>query len=417
MKLLSFKIRDPVRLIKIIKWVYNGEINSCLERQLENIRNGEVRVQKNTNGDWKILVQYNNDNDVYTYSTKKPLVTILALDNCDTILLISDEKLLKGCSIFDRSEEYYKKLLNLYDSNKYFLVGINKHDSTVFIRGMDLPNGDPEYVYIKDLDFNFIKNILGEGKLRCKCTVLPWESCDGLSEIDVQSILAELSPISFEDIINQPQQKESNKTKGEKTMNMPNINFEFGPCGEDIAMSPYGVAIRDTENDKWMVYNPATEQTVDVTGFVFKFNKMIYKIPTAIAALNPGDVIMHKNKPMFVTFVNKSDIAVVDLTQSERKTIIPITNIFNFNYIIKVVPIIDMNSMGTPSPDQPFGNIMPIMIMSEMFGDKDENGEDNFFGDMDMGKLMMFSMMTGQQNPFASMFNFGSPQVNPTNPQ
>lgn len=42
---------------------------------------------------------------------------------------------------------------------------------------------------------------------------------------------------------------------------------------------------------------------------------------------------------------------------------------------------------------------MPFMMAQMVFG------EDGGFENMDMGKMMMFSMMTGQQNPFSAFLN------------
>lgn len=74
---------------------------------------------------------------------------------------------------------------------------------------------------------------------------------------------------------------------------------------------------------------------------------MIYKIP----AISAGDLIIHQKKPMYVTEITDSNIGVVDIINSEVKTVIPITN-------------------------------------------------------MDMSKLMMISMLSGNSNPFGNMFNF-----------
>lgn len=203
------------------------------------------------------------------------------------------------------------------------------------------------------------------------------------------------------------------KEKENKTMNMkmPAMNFEFGPCGNDVALSPYGVAIRN--GDQWLTYNPSANKTVDVTGFSFDFQGMLMKMPAPLGDVRPGDVVMHQGNPMFVTNVDNNSIYAVDIKASEAKTIVPVTNMFGFNYVTKIVSFINMNGMGAPSPDQPFGNIMPMIFMSQMF-----NGEDNggFFGNEGQGNMLcqmaqmsfMASMMTnmGQGNPFGNMFNF-----------
>lgn len=204
--------------------------------------------------------------------------------------------------------------------------------------------------------------------------------------------------------------KNIKKEKENKTMNMkmPAMNFEFGPCGNDVALSPYGVAIRN--GDQWLTYNPSANKTVDVTGFSFDFQGMLMKMPAPLGDVRPGDVVMHQGNPMFVTNVDDNSIYAVDIKASEAKTIVPVTNMFGFNYVTKIVSFINMNGMDAPSPDQPFGNIMPMLFMSQMF-----NGEDNggFFGNegqnnmlYQMVQMSLMASMMGQGNPFSNMFNF-----------
>lgn len=74
-------------------------------------------------------------------------------------------------------------------------------------------------------------------------------------------------------------------------MKMPTMNFDFGPFTESgvVALSPYGIAVRSSKGE-YLTYNAATSATVDVTGFTFDFQKMIYKMPAAIKDLRAGDV-------------------------------------------------------------------------------------------------------------------------------
>lgn len=119
---------------------------------------------------------------------------------------------------------------------------------------------------------------------------------------------------------------------------------------------------------------------------------MIYKIPATIKDISAGDLIIHQKKPMYVTEITDSNIGVVDIINSEVKTVIPITNMFGFNFITKIVSFLNFGS-STPTEEQPFGNIMPIiMVFNE--------DEDSTFGNMDMSKLMMISMLSGNSNPF-----------------
>lgn len=193
--------------------------------------------------------------------------------------------------------------------------------------------------------------------------------------------------------------KSNNDEKKENnTMKMPNMNFDFGPfTGKEVAVSPYGIAVRNKDGE-YLAYNAASGSTINVTGFTFDFQQMIYKMPVAVKDLRAGDMIMHCGKPMYIQNADDSkNIQCIDILNSESKVVVPVTSIFGFNYVTKVVSLMNVNA-GTPSADNPFGNIMPYMFMQSMFGD----GEN----DSDMSKMLMLSMMmNGGSTPFADMFN------------
>lgn len=187
---------------------------------------------------------------------------------------------------------------------------------------------------------------------------------------------------------------DSNSTTTNPKPNKPsfNMNIDFGPCGDEVAFSPYGLAIRNSKGE-YFTYNPTSKQTIDVTGFTFSFQNMVYRMPVAASAVKEGDMIIHKHHPMFVSAVDGSNIEVVDILESEVKTVIPTSNPFGFNFITKIMPIINFGNTA-PSPDQPFGNLMPMMMANMVFGDNDGNSSD-------MGKMFMLSTMMGNSNPFS----------------
>lgn len=183
--------------------------------------------------------------------------------------------------------------------------------------------------------------------------------------------------------------------KENDTMKMPTMNFDFGPFTEPgvVALSPYGIAIRSSKGE-YLTYNAATGATVDVTGFTFDFQKMIYKMPAAIKDLRAGDMVLHRGKPMYVQSVEEDGIHCIDILNSENKVIVPVTNMFGFNFVTKVVSLMNFNA-AQPSAENPFGNLMPFMMMSSVMGDDSDN---------DFSKMMMMSMMMGSSNPFTAMF-------------
>lgn len=185
------------------------------------------------------------------------------------------------------------------------------------------------------------------------------------------------------------------KYKENDTMKMPAMNFDFGPFTESgvVALSPYGIAVRSSKGE-YLTYNAATGATVDVTGFTFDFQKMIYKMPAAIKDLRAGDMVLHRGKPMYVQSVEEDGIHCIDILNSEAKVIVPVTNMFGFNFVTKVVSLMNFNA-AQPSAENPFGNLMPFMMMSSVMGDDSDN---------DFSKMMMMSMMMGGSNPFTAMF-------------
>lgn len=188
---------------------------------------------------------------------------------------------------------------------------------------------------------------------------------------------------------------DSNSATTNPTPNKPsfNMNIDFGPCGDEVAFSPYGLAIRNSKGE-YFTYNPTSKQTIDVTGFTFTFQNMVYRMPVAASAVKEGDMIIHKHHPMFVSSISEGNIEVIDILESEVKTVIPTSNPFGFNFITKIMPIVNFGNTA-PSPDQPFGNLMPMMMASMVFGDNDGNNGN------DMGKMFMLSAMMGNSNPFS----------------
>lgn len=173
--------------------------------------------------------------------------------------------------------------------------------------------------------------------------------------------------------------------KGNKKMKA--FNFDFGPCTTDnIRMSMYGLAVKNA-NGTWVSYNPESKEIIDVDIFNFDGGKFLYKMPVAIKDIAPGMVIVHNRKAMFVIEVGDSGITVVDPQAGEEKKILPTKNCFNFNFYTRVVSLFDSfmkSPENAPSAENPFGNMLPIFMMSKNSGE------------FDMNTMLMLSMMSGQ---------------------
>ena len=111
-------------------------------------------------------------------------------------------------------------------------------------------------------------------------------------------------------------------------------------------------------------------------------------MPAAIKDLRAGDMVLHRGKPMYVQSVEEDGIHCIDILNSEAKVIVPVTNMFGFNFVTKVVSIMNFNA-AQPSAENPFGNLMPFMMMSSVMSDDSDN---------DFSKMMMMggpSVSTG----------------------
>lgn len=149
------------------------------------------------------------------------------------------------------------------------------------------------------------------------------------------------------------------------------LNLDFGTCEKDkVKMSPYGLAVKNA-NNTWVSYDPKSESIMDVEILNFDCGKFLFKMPVAIADVKAGDVVIHNRVPMFVKSADKGTIKAVDIISGSVQDILPTKNMFGFNFVTKVVSLIDFSKSGA-NADNPFGNILPFMLLA----DGNENGSD-----------------------------------------
>ena len=223
------------------------------------------------------------------------------------------------------------------------------------------------------------------------------------------------------DLIEQYHKNENeNKNKENKKMDTSNLfKFDFGPAsGNLFRMSPYGLAVK-TQSNSWIAYNAKTGELMDVEIVNFDISKMIYRMPVALNAIKPGDILMHAGKPVFVKeiaaggntarVINYADATVVD--------ILPVKSPFGFNFFTKVTPLFDFSNLGANS-DNPFGNMLPFLMLSgESSGDFDPTLlflASSMSGSMDFtsNPMMLYFLMNrkdkGDILPFLMMMNGGN---------
>lgn len=199
--------------------------------------------------------------------------------------------------------------------------------------------------------------------------------------------------------------KESNnktkivESKGEKEMGVIK-GFEFGVVGGDrVRLSHLGVAVKNKLGE-FVAYDKAKGELINVDLIDLGIDNMIYKMPVAIKEIVVGDVIFHGNVPMVIKKVREDKkLVAIDPYDAEEKVIIPIKNMFGFDFATKVVSMIDFSNLGA-NEKTPFGNMLPLLLMSKGDGK----------GMSDMLPLMMMSQGGGafdMSNPMMMMMMLG----------
>lgn len=159
----------------------------------------------------------------------------------------------------------------------------------------------------------------------------------------------------------------NDNNKGEDKMNMNKMfkNFEFGKINTDaIKFSINGLAFKQADGS-YATYNAEKHEFTDVSAFVMDTD-FIFAMPVAIKDLKKGDIVKHLNKYVIIEGIFEEDgtIKAIDPLAGEEKVIIPIKNMFGFNYYTKIMNIFDGMNM-TPNAENPFGNFLPFLMMRD----------------------------------------------------
>lgn len=225
----------------------------------------------------------------------------------------------------------------------------------------------------------------------------------------------------------------TNRTKGTekevKNMNKNGIKglfakaMDFGFLNSgDVKLSTYGIAVRNTANE-YVSYDTANDEIVNVNGLTFDIDHSVMKMPVTIDKLSVGDYILFNNNVIVVKKVSGSDVKGINLRTQTNTNVKYAKSPFGLNYMTKLVTLFNLN--GTQNDT---GNMMLPLLLSDSFDKSDMmtimalggfmgtgNGAINpmmlamLFNDddsdsMSMKDVLMFSMMTGQSNPFAGLF-------------
>lgn len=161
------------------------------------------------------------------------------------------------------------------------------------------------------------------------------------------------------------------------------------------------IAVKCTNGYK--SYNVKKGTLTNVTNFCFNVgDEMFFVIPTN--KVDVGDIILVQGKPKCVTEVNKKIITVIDYENSEVRQVIPERHVFmGSTYFYGKVISMFGNSL---KQGKGLGNVMKMMIMSQMMGSGNGGSQQGGMFGGGMGQMMAMSMFMGGNNPFEGMFDF-----------
>lgn len=240
-------------------------------------------------------------------------------------------------------------------------------------------------------DETLISNVISsKDLLRFKCSTIP-------------SISGTLCSSHPESAIIFPESKKESK------MNfLDSLNINCGKVSDpNLTASLNGVAIKGLDG-QFRAYDKSKDKIMNVTGLTLG-NDYLYILPCALKDVKVGDVIV--NADTFVTVIkvhNDGTFTVVDPKASEQKIAVPAQNIFGFNYVSKIVNLLD--GMINPSDDNPFG-INPLMFV--LFDETKSDNNSNLLlatmlmgqnGDMDINSMLPLLLMGKGDNNMLTMF-------------
>lgn len=183
--------------------------------------------------------------------------------------------------------------------------------------------------------------------------------------------------------------------KEKENMNMFK-SFEFGPVrGDNVKLSMYGVCVKNKAGT-YVAYDTKSGNLMDVDILNFDGQKLLYKVPVALNSVSEGDIVVHNNVPMFVIDVPKdrTSLDVIDPVAGERKEILPAKSPFGFDFVTKVMSLFDQfTGIDKADATNPFGNMLPFMLMSDSKDMKDI--------------LPMMMLMGGNVDPMMAMVMMG----------
>lgn len=157
--------------------------------------------------------------------------------------------------------------------------------------------------------------------------------------------------------------KENEEKENPSMFNNIMKNVKFGAVSAtEVRMSIYGPAFNT--KDGWLAWSEKDNTYLDVSDMLLDMDNFCYMAPVAKKDVKPGDFIYHHNS--WLRVINQREdgrvVAEVILNQTET-TLIPTKNVFGFDFYTKLISF--GNNMFNASPDTPFGNMLPLLMMNK----------------------------------------------------
>ena len=190
----------------------------------------------------------------------------------------------------------------------------------------------------------------------------------------------------------------NNNNNNERGNNMfKNVMKDFycGPA-TDVKMSIYGPAFRaiseggERVSETYVAYHKS--EYIDVMDGLLDIGNCAYVMPVAAKTVKKGDFIRHCGGWVRILSIKEDTIEGENVNTRTIIKIRPTKNMFGFNFYSKLITFDIMN--GT-SEDNPFGNILPMLLLG--------NGNTNKMKDI-LPLMMMTNKDFDMSNPMMMYF-------------
>lgn len=152
-----------------------------------------------------------------------------------------------------------------------------------------------------------------------------------------------------------------NRKENKSMFNNLMKNLVIGKVSGETSL--YGPAFKDAEG-RLVSYDTNSKSWIDVTGMTFENFGLAYALPVAKKDIKVNDFILHNNNWARVIEISKN-IKVEKIYEREVVEVIPTKNLLGFDFYTKLVYFGLTGVTGNATEDNPFGNLLPLMLLSD----------------------------------------------------